>query len=258
MSTVEPGMDPPRSNKPGFRYPPAVAEDPQRAEKMAYALKTSGFPNLDRLFKETFSKLIWPDAFCRQQQSLMQQISDYLREVSQVQLKVAQEFRAGPFPHLDLLSQQLKAILANFQPPKFTFYLPKFALASDPFWDLIRRVNGGDFEALDVLLARYFPPQRVFGRKWYEMRSHCSQSFDPATGTPLTPEATYYHIAKTAVFMAFQVNDLEDINPGAHLGFAGPLQESPAAELHNILSRIVRRVVRQDIYGVWGEGEVIA
>ena len=126
------------------------------------------------------------------------------------------------------------------------------------FWDLVVAYDRHyDVDALETLLHRYFPPERVLGRKWPSIKPHLGQGgVDLETGKPLGPKSAYFQIASSVIALAFsQPEDLSLIDPDESRGFHGSLESDPPDQIPKLLEQVIRREIRKDAYGPWGEGQ---
>ena len=126
------------------------------------------------------------------------------------------------------------------------------------FWDLVVAYDQHfDVDALETLLHRYLPPERVFGREWPSIKPHLGQGeVDLVTGGPLGPKSAYLQIASSVITSAFShPEDLSLIDPDESRGFHGSLECDPPDQIPKLLEQVIRREIRKDTYGSWGEGQ---
>ena len=126
------------------------------------------------------------------------------------------------------------------------------------FWDLVVAYDQHhDVDAFETLLHRYFPPERVLGRKWLSIKPRLGQSgVDLQTGKPLGPKSAYFQIASSVITSAFShPEDLSLIDPDESRGVHGSLECDPPDQIPKLLEQVIRREIRKDTYGSWGEGQ---
>ena len=126
------------------------------------------------------------------------------------------------------------------------------------FWDLVVAYDQHfDVDALQTLLHSYFPPERVLDRKWQSIEPHLGQGgVDLETGEPLDTKEAYFQIASSAIASAFlQPEDLSLIDPDESRGFHGSLESALPDKIPKLLEKVIRREIRKDAFGPWGEGQ---
>ena len=126
------------------------------------------------------------------------------------------------------------------------------------FWDLVVAYDQHfDVDALQTLLHSYFPPERVLDRKWQSIKPHLGEGgVDLETGEPLDTKEAYFQIASSAIASAFlQPEDLSLIDPDESRGFHGSLESALPDKIPKLLEKVIRREIRKDTYGPWGEGQ---
>ena len=128
------------------------------------------------------------------------------------------------------------------------------------FWDLVVAYDQHfDVDALETLLHRYFPPERVLGRKWLSINPRLGQGgVDLQTGKPLGPKSAYFQIASSVITSAFShPEDLSLIDPDESRVFHGSLESDPPDQIPKLLEKVIRREIRKDAFGPLGEGQFV-